>query len=159
MSCPCGSEEPFEQCCGPFLGGAAAPTAEKLMRSRYTAYANGTIDYIIATHDPDTRDEVDRDVVDKWSQESEWIGLTIVATEAGGPSDDEGVVEFIARYRAGGADHAHHERSQFRKVDGRWHYIDGDIMKPAPVRAAPTVGRNAPCPCGSGKKYKRCHGA
>lgn len=159
MSCSCGSGEPFEQCCSPFLAGAPAPTAEKLMRSRYSAYANGAIDYIVATHDPATRDEVNRDEVARWSSESEWSGLTIVATEAGGESDDEGVVEFIARYRVGGAEHAHHERSQFRKLDGRWHYIDGEIMKPAPVRAAPAVGRNAPCPCGSGKKYKRCHGA
>ena len=80
-------------------------------------------------------------------------------TEAGGPDDQEGVVEFIARYRTGGSAHAHHERSRFRRVDGRWYFVDGQMVKPTPVRAAPTVGRNAPCPCGSGKKYKRCHGA
>lgn len=159
MSCPCGSSEPFEQCCGPFLGGAPAPTAEKLMRSRYTAYVRGAIDYIIATHDPETRDEVDREVVESWSRESEWTGLTILATEAGGESDDEGSVEFIARFRAEGYELSHHEQSRFRKLDGCWYFVDGQVMKATPARATPTVGRNALCPCGSGKKYKRCHGA
>jgi SEC-C motif domain protein len=70
------------------------------------------------------------------------------------------MVEFVARYRMGGAEHAHHERATFQRHDGRWYFEDGDIVKARPVvREAPKVGRNEPCPCGSGKKFKKCHGA
>jgi uncharacterized protein YchJ len=87
-----------------------------------------------------------------WAREAQWHGLEIVATEAGGPDDETGTVEFIARYSAKGAPVAHHERSTFKKIDGRWFYMDGDMVKPRPVvRDAPRVGRNDPCPCGSGK--------
>ncbi len=129
------------------------------MRSRYTAFARGDIDYIMGTHAPAEGVEIDRAETEKWSRESEWLGLTIVATEAGGPDDDEGIVEFIARFRTGGRELAHRERSRFRRSEGRWFYVDGDTVKPPPVRAEKRVGRNEPCPCGSGKKYKRCHGA
>jgi SEC-C motif-containing protein len=159
MTCPCGTDRPFERSCGPFLGGAPAPTAEELMRSRYTAYTRHDIEYIVATHDPATRGDIDRDVTEQWSRESEWLGLTVLAAEAGGRDDETGMVEFVARYRAKGHELSHHERSQFKKVDGRWHYFDGQVVKPAPVKAAAVPGRNDPCPCGSGKKYKRCHGA
>ena len=87
------------------------------------------------------------------------LGLTILATEAGGEGDETGTVEFVARYRAKGHDLSHHERSTFRRVDGRWHFVDGKTIKPPPVKAEPRAGRNDPCPCGSGKKFKRCHGA
>jgi SEC-C motif-containing protein len=129
------------------------------MRSRYTAYVRGDIDYIVTTHDPATQDEVDRETTEVWARESEWAGLTILAREEGGPTDERGMVEFVARYRAKGHDLTHHERSRFRRVDGRWYYVDGKVLKPPPVvRAEPKTGRNDPCPCGSGKKFKRCHG-
>jgi SEC-C motif domain protein len=130
------------------------------MRSRYTAYATQNVDYVLATHDPNSRDEVDPEGAATWSREADWQGLEIVATEAGGPADDAGVVEFIARYAAKGTPVAHHERSTFKKIDGRWFYMDGQMVKARPlVREAPKTGRNEPCPCGSGKKYKKCHGA
>jgi SEC-C motif domain protein len=159
--CPCGGDLPFDRCCGPFLAGAPPPTAEALMRSRYTAYARGDIDYILSSHDPATRGDIDRDETNKWSRDNDWRGLEIVATSGGAPDDDVGTVEFVARYAPkGGTELRHHERSSFRKVDGRWYFSDGEMVKPAPVtRTAPKVGRNDPCPCGSGKKYKRCHGS
>ena len=159
MSCPCGSGVALEACCGPLHEGAAAATAEALMRSRYSAHVLGHVDYILATHDAATRGRLDRRAVERWARESEWLGLAIVARERGGAGDDDGVVEFKATYRAGGATIVHHERSRFRRDDGRWFYVDGDIVKPAPVRRAASAGRNDPCPCGSGKKYKRCCGA
>jgi SEC-C motif-containing protein len=157
--CDCGDPRPFERCCGPFLAGAAAPTAEQLMRSRYTAYVRREIDYLVATHDPDSRDTVDRAATERWANESEWLGLQVLATEAGGPDDDTGIVEFVARYRNKGHELPHHERSRFRKLDGRWYYVDGEAPRKKPVRAEVKAGRNDPCPCGSGKKFKRCHGA
>ncbi len=129
------------------------------MRSRYTAYAIQNIDYLAATHDPETIENMDREDTEKWAQEAEWEGLEIIETEAGGPEDDEGVVEFVARYSSQGQSVAHHERSTFRRIDGKWFYVDGEMVKPKPVRReTPKVGRNEPCPCGSGKKYKKCCG-
>jgi SEC-C motif-containing protein len=160
-TCPCGSGKPEQACCGPYLAGERpAPTAEALMRSRYTAYVRGAIDYIVDTHDPVKREDVDRDAATKWSKQAKWLGLEIVSS-AGGEADSEGAVEFIARYQLGGQARMHHERSRFRKEGGAWFYVDGqDGPAPrAPVRKEATAGRNDPCSCGSGKKYKRCHGA
>ena len=160
MTCYCGSERPYEECCSPFLHGEAKPdTAEALMRARYTAYAVQNIDYVAATNDPDTADPMDRESAAKWSRDSEWDGLDIVATAKGGPDDDEGEVEFIAHYTINGQGMEHHERATFRRIDGDWFYMDGTMIKPKPARReSPKIGRNEPCPCGSGKKYKKCHG-
>jgi SEC-C motif-containing protein len=88
---------------------------------------------------------------------TEWLGLDILATERGGETDTDGIVEFVARGITGGAPFAQRERARFRRVDDRWYYVDGTIIR-EPVRRVATAGRNDPCPCGSGKKYKRCHG-
>ena len=147
--CPCGSGEPFESCCGPLLGGEPAPTAERLMRSRYTAYTRGDAGYLSATWAPETRPKA-LDLADG----PEWLGLAILRA-AGGAGDEAGTVEFRARYRAGGREEVLHETSRFRRDQGRWVYVDGQLHDPpAPTR----VGRNALCPCGSGRKYKRCCG-
>jgi SEC-C motif-containing protein len=148
--CPCGSGRPLDGCCGPLLDGVtAAPTPEALMRSRYTAHVLHRIDYLLATWEH--RGAVDRAAVERWARESTWLGLEIV--RAGGDT-----VEFRARYRDGaGTTHVHHERSRFRRgADGRWLYVDGTM---APAARAAVPGRNDPCPCGSGRKHKRCCGA
>ena len=159
--CPCSGGATFEACCLPVMRGEAAPeTAEALMRARYSAYTQGEIDFIVDSHDPETADQVDRDASASWSKKAEWLGLEIVSTEAGGAGDDRGKVEFIARYRMEGADLAHHEHAEFRRHEGGWVYVDGEMVKPKPVvRDQPKVGRNEPCPCQSGKKYKKCCGA
>jgi len=135
------------------------------MRSRYSAHVLGKIDYLLATHDPATRARVDRGTVGRWARESEWLGLRVLAVERGGAEHADGMVEFEARYRlegvAGGAPGlvlAHHERSRFRRHQGAWCYVDGERVKPRPAQRAAGAGRNDPCPCGSGKKYKRCCG-
>jgi SEC-C motif domain protein len=128
------------------------------MRSRYTAYVVGAIDYVVATHDAATRDQVDREASLAWSRETLWQGLEILATEAGGPEDREGIVEFVARGVTRGTPFAQRERSRFRKVDERWYYIDG-VVKAVPAKKTKVPGPNEPCSCGSGMKYKRCHGA
>jgi SEC-C motif-containing protein len=158
--CPCGSGRSFADCCDPYLSGAApAPTAEALMRSRYCAFATGRIDYLQATLTPETQGDFDRAHTETWSQGSEWTGLDIRSTEDGGPDDASGWVEFVARFRMDGQPHTHHESAYFVKEDGVWYYKSG-ISGPRPVkRAAPKVGRNDPCPCGSGKKFKKCCGA
>jgi SEC-C motif domain protein len=157
-TCLCGSGAPDVACCDLILDGAPASTALALMRSRYVAYVRGALDHVMETHDPSTRASVDRDAAARWSRETRWLGLEIVATERGGEHDDDGLVEFIARGVTSGAAFAQRERSRFRRLDGRWYYLDGEAVH-EPARGVATAGRNDPCPCGSGSKYKRCHGA
>jgi SEC-C motif-containing protein len=129
------------------------------MRSRYTAFATHQIDYLIASHHPETRGEVVRDQVKRFSEGMTWRGLEILEAADGQAGDDQGWVEFIARYREHGEDRVHHERSLFRRNQGRWYSHSAEYPTCAPARRAqPKVGRNEPCPCGSGKKYKKCCG-
>ncbi len=129
------------------------------MRSRYSAYAVGAVDYLGESLHPEHRSDWDRDATARWAERSAWLKLEIVDTEAGGVDDDEGVVEFIARFTERGQPKQHHERSRFRRHEGRWYYVDGEVPKPQTQRHdTPKVGRNEPCPCGSGKKYKKCCG-
>lgn len=159
--CPCGNGESLQDCCGPYLEGTRLPeSAEALMRSRYTAFTRGNVDYILNTHDPEKSSEIDRERTEAWSKGSEWLGFELISTENGGPADDAGVVEFVARYKVKGVTVSHRERAIFRKHGQRWVFVDGQMINGPPVRRSePRVGRNEPCPCGSGKKYKRCHGS
>ncbi|MCW2949083.1 MAG: hypothetical protein JWN41_96 [Thermoleophilia bacterium] len=165
-SCPCGSGRPRSECCQPVLDRQRdADTAEALMRSRYTAFVVNDVDWIMDSHHPDTVAEIDRDEVANWSGQSEWLGLTIRDTRDGGPDDSEGIVDFRARYRLDGREVNHVERARFVRADGAWrfHSVAADeAAEPValvPVTSKSTVGRNDPCPCGSGQKYKKCHGA
>jgi SEC-C motif domain protein len=140
-------------------GRSFPDTPEALMRARYTAYATRRIGYIVASHHPETIGDVDRDGATKLSQEARWLGLEILSTEGGTPGEDEGFVEFVARYEIRGRQMVHHERSLFRRHDGRWYFHSGQRPKQvSPHRSPPKVGRNEPCSCGSGKKYKKCCG-
>ncbi len=158
--CPCGSEQPFSACCQPFLDGAqAAPTAEALMRSRYTAYAKTEIGYIHDTTHVSQRAKFNREDSAAWSERADWHSLEIVRTEGGGPDDTDGIVEFVAQYREKGKMCRHHEVAEFKKEEQKWFFVDG--RSPGPVqtiRKGPKIGRNQPCSCGSGKKYKKCCG-
>ncbi len=159
-SCPCGSGRSYESCCQPYVTGiAAAPTAEALMRSRYTAFTVQAIDYLRDTLAPERQDRFNRAETEMWATQSEWQGLDILAVEAGGPDDETGRVAFRARYRFEDKDEAHLELSRFRRENGRWVYVDGDVGKVMPtIRRNDLPGRNDPCPCGSGKKFKKCCG-
>ncbi len=121
--CPCGSGRRFTDCCGPFIDGDRLPeTAEQCMRSRYSAYCRGNLDYLRATWDPKTLPD---DLTP--GPPVTWLGLKILATEAGGPEDDTGMVEFVVRYKAGGwRARRLHERGLFVRLDGRWRYLDAD---------------------------------
>ena len=158
--CPCSSGKTFAACCEPYIAGRApAPTAEALMRARYASYATGRIDFVEKTHAPESRADFDRAASEKWAKESEWQGLRVLAVKGGSPADEEGVVSFTARFRSGGRDYEHREIATFRKKDGIWYFVDGKSPKPETfVKAEPEAGRNDPCRCGSGKKYKKCHG-
>lgn len=122
--CPCGSGTPYAQCCAPYHGGAAAPTAAALMRSRYAAFVLGNADYLRASWHPSTRPE-------ELALEAEvrWLGLDVRRCEQGGESDAEGTVEFVARYKVNGRAGRLHEVSRFLREDGRWYYLDGVIQE------------------------------
>lgn len=158
--CPCGSGKAYSACCEPVIKGKArAPTAEALMRARYSAYAAHAVDFIAKScvrNEGD--DEIDLEETRRWSEESKWLGLTIHSAVKGGPSDDDGTVEFSALYERNGLREEHRETARFKKVDGEWLYSEGSVSTATVVRAGPKVGRNEPCPCGSGKKYKHCCG-
>ncbi|MDR1863677.1 MAG: YchJ family protein [Treponema sp.] len=157
--CPCGSGMAYSECCEPYITGAKdAPTAEALMRSRYSAYAEHAVDYIVETCDREGRDAIDVRQTRNWSERSKWLGLKILDVDKGGGEDSEGTVEFEAAYEQNGLKDIHHERAQFKKKEGKWFYQEGNIVPKTVVRSGPKVGRNDPCPCGSGKKYKHCHG-
>jgi len=121
------------------------------MRSRYSAFARGLGEYLAATHAaPATPSDIAE--LSRWAASVTWLGLDVLSRGAGGVEDATGVVEFVARYLEDGAVVALHERSRFERQDGRWRYVDG-----TPRVTTTKVERNAPCPCGSGKKFKQCH--
>jgi SEC-C motif-containing protein len=157
--CPCGSGLDYAECCEPCISGAKnAPTAEALMRSRYAAYVEHAIDYIVETCARDEKDKIDIRQTRAWSEKSKWLGLKILHAEKGGPEDMEGTVEFEALYEMNGLRDIHHEKAKFKKQDGVWLYDEGNVMPKTVFRSGPKTGRNDPCPCGSGKKYKHCCG-
>jgi len=158
--CPCGSGLAFDACCGPIISGATpAPTALALMRSRYSAYATGAIEHVRNTLCAAQRGDFDHEAATAWSRNSQWLGLEIHATEAGGEADQRGTVDFTASFTLDGVPQQHRERAEFRREDGAWVYEDGQVRgNPTVRRESPKVGRNDPCPCGSGKKFKKCCG-
>jgi SEC-C motif-containing protein len=119
-NCPCLSGEQYADCCGRFhRGDSAAPTAEQLMRSRYSAFVLRDAAYLLRTWHPDTRP---REL--KLDPAMEWRRLDVVSTSRGGPLDSEGTVEFKAHFRHDGERGVHHETSRFLRVDRRWYYLD-----------------------------------
>ncbi|MBR6732934.1 MAG: YchJ family protein [Kiritimatiellae bacterium] len=158
--CPCASGKTYGECCGPILGGERkADTAVELMRARYSAYAVGNVEFLYASSGPEARSEFDEKTTRDWSTSAKWHGLEVLSTVRGGNDDEEGEVAFVARYSANGQQCEHREHSYFKRIDGEWRFIDGTIEKnPTYRREEPKVGRNDPCPCGSGKKYKKCCG-
>lgn len=174
MNCPCQSGKNFNDCCEAFIEGIKFPqTAEELMRSRYTAYAKGNIAYIKKTLAPESQKDFDENASKAWAARAEWLGLEIMSTKKGQDGDKTGIVEFTAKYREDGEVLEHHETSEFKKnKQGHWVFVDGDSHthkegeghhhhhKQETIRRdEPKIGRNDPCTCGSGKKYKKCCGA
>lgn len=159
--CPCASGQEYEACCGAIITAKrAAPTAEALMRSRYSAFVKGEIDYLRESLHPESRRDYDPVSTRQWAEQAEWEKLEVINTTGGGTDDHEGAIEFITTYRQKGARIAHHELAHFNRLQGRWYYTDGKLVSPGTVRnEIPKVGRNDPCPCGSGKKYKKCCGS
>ncbi len=128
------------------------------MRARYTAHVVGDIEFLKHSYAEEKREEINWEYLVKWIERSEFLGLEISNPQIG---EDEAELELIAHYREQGKQRdLLHEISQFRKQDGRWVFYDAKAPTITTVRReSPKVGRNDPCPCGSGKKFKKCHGA
>ena len=125
-ACPCASGKAYPDCCGRLHSGAeTASTAEALMRSRYSAYVLGLDAWLLATWHPSTRPAA-LDLAA--GPATKWLGLDIRRRQALG--DERALVEFVARYRVAGRGHRLHEVSRFVREEGRWYYVDGDVVTP-----------------------------
>lgn len=153
--CPCGSQNPYDQCCGLYLDQKHNPqTPEQLMRSRYTAYSQGNSDYIKNTMKGKALIGFDEAAKKELNQGITWLSLQVIESSITHPN--LGYVRFSARYLENNQIKIIEELSEFHKENEIWYYVDG-VMPPRVKE--PKVGRNNACPCGSGKKFKRCHGA
>lgn len=152
--CPCNPAALYKDCCEiVFNNPEKAVTAEMLMRSRYSAYVTGNLTHLLQTWHSSTRPST----IDL-NANPDWCGLQIVRTEKGQREDNEGIVEFEATAISRGDIFKLHEVSRFVKENNQWLYLSGEIVGlPSPNRLkAGKIGRNDPCPCGSGKKFKKC---
>ena len=159
--CLCGSRQPYSDCCGSYLAGeSTAPTAEALMRSRYSAFCQGNIDYLLSTGDPNAAKADERLALTRTVKHTRWLNLLIVKTQQGMPKDKTGIVEFVAAYQPvasllslgpAGTPSQLHEKSRFKKVNSCWRYVGGDILLPYRPKPAQL------CWCGSRKAFKHCH--
>ncbi len=156
--CPCGSGMQYEQCCELFISGTKkAESAEQLMRSRYSAYVQKEVDYIVETVVPNQQKDIDKKGIQDWAEKTTWTKLEILNCAPDSKNSDIHTVEFVAHYHEAGVYGKHHEIGVFKRVNSQWYYEDSKFPKPEQVvRSQPKTPRNAPCPCGSGKKYKKC---
>lgn len=146
--CPCGSGNLLDGCCGRYHAGQPAPSAEALMRSRYSAYVLGLVDYLLDTTLPVQKSSLDRASISQWSAQSIWLGLEVESAELLGGKPEHAFVTFTARWHDATGEHSHRERSAFVQNQGRWYFIDPTVQLKA--------GRNDACPCGSEQKFKKC---
>ncbi len=154
-SCLCGSNVPYSSCCQPLhLYSKKPDTATCLMRSRFTAYAMQNSSYLLETWVEAKRPKN----IDFSKEKSEWTKLEIVKTKKGEIKDSKGLVEFKAFYVIDNEEYVMKEISRFQKKSGQWLYLDGLVSSTGKVTQSENQGKNAPCSCGSGKKFKRCCG-
>ena len=141
--CICGKDREYKECCGAIITHKReAKTPEELMRSRYSAYVKGDVAYLLESSLNENRDPNEAKLIEEFASSVVWLKLDIVNAE-----DD--IVEFKAYYKENGKIQLLHEKSRFVQVDGVWNYKDGELYNSK-------IERNEPCPCGSGKKYKKC---
>jgi len=152
--CPCGTGKTFAQCCEPILARLQpAGSAEQLMRSRFTAHVVRDFEHLHRTCLETSREPY---VPDPDAGGTDWTRLVIHAHEPG-RKPDTAFVDFTAYFRENDTEQAHHEKAEFQRIDGTWFYTRAVRQGPAPIRSTDArVGRNDPCPCGSGRKYKQC---
>jgi SEC-C motif-containing protein len=153
-NCYCGNSLPYSECCQPIHNDhIQANTPEQLMRARYSAHVLGLVDFVVNTYHPSCNAESDRAAIAD-SINSDWCRLEVINSENGATAN-EGFVHFKAYLMDQGKELCLEERSRFVREDSLWFYIDGEFPKSSEDKK---IGRNEPCLCGSGKKYKKCCG-
>ncbi len=159
-SCPCCSGQDYINCCQDIVAGTKlAATPLELMRSRYTAHAVKNMEHILRTMRGKPLRLFDEEKTrEEWFEQCIWNRLEIIDAPEVSKDDKQGIVEFKAYYTFEGAEHVMHERSKFSKEQNQWFYVARQ-NKSANVESASKVGRNDPCVCGSGSKYKKCCGS
>ena len=159
QACFCGSGKLYHECCGPIINGtASARTPEELMRARYSAHCQRKYDFLVTSTHPAHREDMTAEGIGEWAQHVQWTGLEVHSATPG-ETPGEGFVSFTAHYSVRDIEQELREDAVFQQLDGQWYYVDGKVQGEEPyVRSSPKVGRNDPCPCGSGKKYKKCCG-
>ncbi|QIW15390.1 hypothetical protein A4G20_03090 [Pasteurellaceae bacterium RH1A] len=125
-ACPCQSGLDYTQCCGPLHAGKIAPSAESLMRSRYSAYVLKKIDYVVATTLPSQQKHLDIQAMQDWADQTQWLGLEVLHhnPKAG---KNRATVEFKARFVAERGEQVHHELSLFIKQKDCWFFVDPNV--------------------------------
>ncbi len=148
--CPCCSGKKYSECCQPVhKKPRLADTPEKLMRSRYTAFAINNSEYLLRTWTPEQRPQS----LETKQAGLKWLRLKIINARPPATTSSYGTVSFAAMYLHNNHVFVLTEKSNFIRVDGYWLYKDGETKT-----EELTVAKNATCPCESGKKFKRCCG-
>ncbi len=149
--CLCNSQLSYADCCEKLhLGSTQAISPEQLMRSRYVAYALNNASYVYQTYAQEKQAENPITEIADFAGSCRFSNLNVIASEH---DTNTGIVEFCASYFYQNLYCQLHEKSRFIKEDGLWRYLDGEIFPTTDIK----VARNDECPCGSGKKYKKCH--
>ena len=156
MRCYCCSNKLFSQCCQPFVEGMHLPqTAEQLMRSRFTAYAIHRYDYVLNTYSREKRSKLSASQLEESAAGAVWFALSVMPSQTVSLDNESDMVEFTAYYFEGKSLFQLHETSSFIKEEGSWRYHDGVLADDC---GKVKYGRNLPCLCNSGKKFKQCCG-
>ncbi|OEF24834.1 hypothetical protein A1QC_09970 [Vibrio rumoiensis 1S-45] len=163
MPCPCGHSQSYEACCQPIHHDATlAKQPEQLMRARYSAHVLNDVEFVLNTYHSSCQAHAQAEAI-KQSVDSHWIKLEVL--DAPACEEAEGYVEFKAYFEEDNHEYCLHERSRFVKEEGQWRYIDGVMPEEKPIDprllqtiANTKIGRNDPCLCGSGRKFKKCCG-
>lgn len=155
MHCYCGSNKNYPACCQPFhLGSKYPPTAEALMRARYSAYAIKDASYIYNTYTKKSQANHSTAEIFQWADQCQWVKLEVneFCPQVLG-ANHQATVKFSAYYLIKNDYFLLHELSRFVIENGHWKYADGDIIEHTLIS---TLKRNDKCPCNSGKKFKQC---
>jgi SEC-C motif domain protein len=146
--CPCGSNQYLPDCCARYHNGSLPTSAEALMRSRYSAYVLGLVDYLVNSTLPAQQAQLDRAAIATWSSQSQWLGLEVQSHQLLTGHPAHAWVSFTAHWQDQGGQQSQQERSAFVQIEQRWYFLDPSV----PLKAS----RNDPCPCASGQKFKKC---
>lgn len=150
IACPCGSGKMYSSCCGEFHHGNKLPeTAEKLMRSRYTAFSLNNLSYIQDTMQGNAAKKFSEPETNEDQSSHELLGLDVTRQYIDKKNPHHAFVEFRVLHQFEKKFDVTQELSEFSRINGKWFYVDGKTQKSS---------RNDPCPCHSGKKFKKCHG-